>query len=109
MDRFLLDASGGIITTVYHDEMADRTFLKETQDVEPYLKRNAYGRNHTDGYTPSKDLRKVAEIPFVCIGLWKQIYGVDYLRLRGSEKRAFLRRVLNDPDLKNLRASPGAF
>lgn len=86
---------------------ADGSFaLQRSQDVEPALEANRRLRAEGDGYSPSRELRRIASIPTVVQFEWIRRYGVDPLA-RGNE--ALLRRLLNDPDWRHLRTAPGAF
>jgi len=80
--------------------------LRRSQDVEPALEANKRLRSDGDGYSPSRELRRVASIPTVVQFEWIRRYGVDPLA-RGNE--ALLRRLLNDPDWRHLRTAPGGF
>ena len=80
--------------------------LRRSQDVAPALEANKRLQGAGDGYTPSRDLRRVASIPTVVQFEWIRRCGVDPLA-RGNE--ALLRRLLNDPDWRHLRTAPGAF
>jgi hypothetical protein len=85
---------------------ADGKFiLKRTcHDVEPVLDSNKRLAASGDGYSPSRDLRRVASIPIGVVEMWKAIYGVDPLS-RGQER--LLTRLLNDPEWAWLRTAPG--
>ena len=64
-------------------------------------------REQTDNpknQTKDKVFRKVASIPVLVHELWKSMYGVDPLA-KGNE--AFLERLLNDPDWRELRTDTG--
>lgn len=80
--------------------------LRWSQDVEPILAANARRRLDGDGYSPSRELRRIASIPAVVQIEWIRRYGVDPLA-KGNEP--LLRRLLNDPEWRHLRAGPGRF
>lgn len=42
----------------------NKTRFVATQDVAPILEANKTARNHNDGYSASRDLRRVASIPY---------------------------------------------
>lgn len=89
---------------VFH---SDGSFaLRRSQDVEPALEANKRLQAMGDGYSASRDLRRIASIPAVVQFEWIRRYGADPLA-RGNE--ALLRRLLNDPDWRHLRTAPGAF
>jgi len=78
--------------------------LRWSQDVEPVLVRNGRLRDRDDGYSRSRELRRVASIPAVVQLAWIRRYGADPLA-KGNE--ALLRRLLNDPEWRYLRTAPG--
>lgn len=76
-----------------------------TQDVEPILDHNKESYNDgTRGYTPSRDLRKIAEIPLIVAEDWLNRLGVDVFN---KDHAPAVRRLLNDPDYLYLRSAPG--
>jgi hypothetical protein len=92
----------GAVETWYH-EQADGTFIIETrQDVAPIIERNKALTAANDGFTPTRDVARVASIPVVVQYEWLKRYGVDVFD-REHEKR--VRRLLNDPEWRYLRTS----
>lgn len=76
-----------------------------TQDVQPILDFNKemFG-DPGRGYTPSKDMRHIAEIPLVVAEEWKNRFGVDVFN---KDHAPAVKRLLNDPDWRYLRTAPG--
>lgn len=75
------------------------------QDVEPILDLNKAAYNDgTRGYTPSRDLRKIAEIPLIVAEKWRNELGVDVFN---KDHAPAVRRLLNDPEYLYLRTAPG--
>lgn len=75
-------------------------------DVQPILDFNKEMANSGDGYTPSRDMRRIASIPLVILEKWKNEMGVDIFNKDHARK---IRQLLNDPDWRYLRTSPGRF
>jgi hypothetical protein len=71
--------------------------------VEPLIERNKALRNMDDGYSPSRELRRVASIPAVIVDQWYR----EGFNIFDPENRAELRRRLNDPDNLAWRTAPG--
>lgn len=86
------------------DESENRFNLQLRADIKNVIERNKKLANQNDGYSPSREWRRVATIPLIVVEMWKKIYGTNPLA-RGNEK--LLRRLLNDPDLRGLRTSSG--
>lgn len=79
--------------------------IHSVQDVAPILERNKAMANHNDGYTPSREMRRVAFIPDIIRQKWLNEEGWDAYRphLYGDKLVA----KLNDPDWRYLRTAPG--
>jgi len=76
-----------------------------TQDVQPILDHNKEAYNDgTRGYTPSRDMRKIAEIPLIIAEKWRNELGVDVFDRNHADA---VRRLLNDPEYLYLRTAPG--
>lgn len=78
--------------------------VRKTQDVTPILDHNKALANHDDGYSRSREMRRVASIPLVVIEQWRA-EGFDLLS--GNFDRKELRRRLNDSDNRFFRTAPG--
>jgi len=97
--------AGGAPIQVYHeDSMGEKIAIETVQDVSPILEANAqeYNSGH-DGYTPSRDMRKVAEIPLVEVQRLMQ-EGINIFD-RGDWPK--IAAKLDDPDWQKFRTAPG--
>jgi hypothetical protein len=92
------------VQTFFKDNHDGTYTVMSTQENDPILERNKAMANHNDGYSPSRELRRAASIPFLLIEKWKQEEGVNVLRSDGAD---FLKRKLNDADYAHLRTAPG--
>jgi hypothetical protein len=59
---YLFRSSAGVDHWMIED--GKETRFAATQDVAPALELNKAMAGHNDGYTPSRDLRRVASIPY---------------------------------------------
>jgi len=75
-----------------------------SQAVEPILTLNRAMAAENDGYTPSRELRRVASIPLNLILRWKLEEGWDAFDPAHADRLA---RKLNDPEFHYLRTAPG--
>jgi hypothetical protein len=92
------------IHTIISDDV-DGVAVKTVQDVEPILDANKEAYNSgRDGYTPSRAMKKVGEIPFVVAEMWMRVYGVDVFN---KDHIPAVRRLLNSSDWRHLRTAPG--
>lgn len=98
------ERAGGLLTTWQQDAATGKIVVGRFQDVEPILKRNREIAAEGDGFTPSRSMRYLAEIPNVVAEIWMQ-EGINIYRPR--EHAAAIRKKLNDPEWRHLRTSPG--
>lgn len=92
----------GSVEVWYHAQ-PDGTFVIETrQDVSRILERNKALRAENDGFTPSRDVARVASIPVVVQYEWLKRYGINVFDGDHGES---VRRLLNDPEWRYLRTS----
>ena len=74
-------------------------------DLQANLDHNVRLQNDgSNGFSPSRDMQKVASIPLSLAEHWKKAYGVDIFNRDHDEK---ILRLLNDPDLRKLRTDNG--
>lgn len=99
-----LGADNGVETIVHHDDDGDRLIIERAQDVQPILDHNKRLFTHNDGYSPSRELRRVASIPLVVVEKWLREDGIDVFNKDHAEA---VRRKLNDPAYAHLRTAPG--
>lgn len=98
----LFTSSAGIAHSMIEDE--NGTAFAALGETDPIIERNKAMANHNDGYSPSRELRRVAHIPWIIIQKWKNEEGWDALDPDHSDK---LMQKLNDPDWAYLRTSEG--
>jgi len=93
----------GMRTRIFDD--VDGVGVKTSQDVEPILEANKDSYNSgRDGFTPSRAMKKVAEIPLVVAEKWRNEYGIDVL---DKDHAPAVRRLLNSSEWLYLRTAPG--
>lgn len=93
------------IETIFHDRPDTDGFTLETrQDISSIIEANKKAQNEGDGYTPSRDMKHVATVPFIVLQIWAQEAGVEMSDPAFSE---IIKRKLNDSDLKYFRTGMG--
>jgi hypothetical protein len=106
-DWQLLHRSEGGTAHYWRDTEAGAE-IKSVTDVAPILEQNKAKANHNDGYSPSRELRRVGAIPFALIYQWLEKDGVNVMNAgHDPHAAAYLMRKLNDPDYRYLRTAPG--
>jgi len=107
MARFFdYDGMTGQAEFFHYNEENGAMTIETRQDVEPILNANKRAMNDGDGYTPSRDMKRIASIPLNIVELWKEKYGIDLFNKNHAQG---VRRLLNDPDWRYLRTSGGIF
>lgn len=105
MARFMgYDPALGLMESFH--AVADDFAIETRQDVEPIIESNKRLANDGDGFTPSRDMRRIATVPLVVAEKWRNELGVDIFNRNHAGK---VRALLNDPDWRFLRTSPGRF
>jgi phosphoenolpyruvate synthase/pyruvate phosphate dikinase len=99
------DADG----TSYYFESDGKMTVKTTQDVNPILKKNKQLYTLNDGYSHSKDLKRVASIPSLVLTLWAKEYNGtnNWFAIPKEERQKILRLKLNSSDFRYFRTAPG--
>lgn len=99
---FSSDPNGLVKTWI---DNGDDTFTIKTEqsNESQILERNKAMYNHNDGYTPSREMQRVASIPLVVI----EAYQAKGINLYAPENEYFLQRILDDGDYRFFRTAPG--
>ena len=98
------DIELGLVDRIEYDPIDDTMIRSRTQECAPILERNKILLNEGDGYTPSRDMRRVASIPVVLIEKWMKEEGINAFDKNDWDKVA---AKLDDPELRFLRTAPG--
>lgn len=108
MSGRLLDSWCGVKETFHYDRSSDLTTVSISQDCQRILDNNKELENHTDGYSKSRELRRVASIPLAVYEKWMREDGVNLMRMPKEEKKVYLKLKLDDPDWKHLNTAKKA-
>jgi hypothetical protein len=95
--------------TKYFFEDDGTLTVKNSQDVEPILKKNKRMYNDGNGYSASKDLKRVASIPTLVLTLWAKEYNGsnNWFGLPADERKKILKRKLNSNEFRYFRTASG--
>ena len=77
---------------------------RAVQEVDPILEANKAEVTHNDGYSPSRELKRVARIPMGLIHYWREVEGWDAFDPANSAK---LMQKLNSNEFHMLRTAEG--
>ena len=95
--------------TKYFFEDDGTLTVKNSQDVNPILKKNKRMYNDGDGYSASKDLKRVASIPTLVLTLWAKEYNGsnNWFGIPNEERKKILKRKLNSNEFRYFRTASG--
>lgn len=99
----LLTSAAGVRYT-WEDQGDGNYLIHGTQDLSGILDNNKAQANHNDGYSKSREMRRVATIPHIIRNLWLQDEGWDCYDEANADK---LMRKLNCSDWRHLRTAEG--
>lgn len=100
--RHLLRSSAGIDHWIISDGKDTR--YESTQETDAITDRNRAMATHNDGYSPSRELRRVASIPYI-VGLkWLNEEGWWFMDPEHADKLA---QKLNSSEWMYLRTAEG--
>jgi hypothetical protein len=86
------------------DDAEDKVIIRRIVDVEPRIEANKKLQNATDGYTPSRDLRRIASIPPSIVHKWMVEDGIN---IYDRNHWPAVMRKLRDPDWRWLKTVSG--
>lgn len=93
-----------MIRTRLEEDSDGSLIVHRLADVEPILELNKALATSGDGYTPSREMRRAASIPFAIVEKWRNELGVDVLN---PDHIGAVRRLLNSNEYAFLRTAPG--
>lgn len=103
MDRtYLFRSSAGIDHWMIQDGKDTR--FASTQDTTPILEQNKAAANHNDGYSASRELRRVASVPYIVALKWLNEEGWWMFDPACADKLA---AKLNSSEWQHLRTAEG--
>ena len=94
---------GVLLEEAEYDHTTDQLVIRRTQDCNPILEHNKEQALWTDGYTPSREMRRVAQIPNIIVEQWMK----EGVNIFDDNCWPEIRRRLNDPEWRHLRTCSG--
>src|SRR5215469_6219006 len=104
MKRLLQVQADGITEIFHMDELTGEITIERVQDVELVIEANKRAQVAGDGFSPSRELREIAEIPMGVVELWRTVLGVDIFN---RNHWPAVKRLLRNSDWRHLRTSSG--
>ena len=83
--------------TKYYFEGDGKITIQNSQDVNPILEKNKKLYNHNDGYSKTKELKRVASIPTLVLTIWAKEYNGsnNWFGIPKNERSKILKQKLN--------------
>ena len=96
--------------TRYIQESDGKLTINNHQDLNPLLERNKKLYTSNDGYTASREMRRVASVPPIILQLWTKEYNGsnNWWALPKEIQKTIMRTKLNSNEFKYFRTSEGS-
>ena len=98
------------VKTRYIQESDGKLTINSQQNLNPLLDRNKKLYTQNDGYTASRDMRRVASIPPIILQLWTKEYNGsnNWWALPKEIQKKIMRTKLNSSEFKYFRTAEGS-
>ena len=100
----------GLKQTVYSkDDTENKIIINEKVNINPHLQHNKTLYNHNDGYSKSRELKRVASIPTIALSVWANEYNGDsnWFGLPKEVQKKILKEKLNSSEFRYFRTAEG--
>jgi len=91
------------------DEMEKKIVVNEEVNIDPHLKHNKRLLNLNDGYSKSRDLKRVASIPTLALSVWANEYNGNnnWFGLPKEVQKKILKKKLNSTEFRYFKTAEG--
>ena len=100
----------GLKQTVYSkDDTENKIIINEKVNINPHIQHNKTLYNHNDGYSKSRELKRVASIPTIALSVWANEYNGDsnWFGLPKEVQKKILKEKLNSSEFRYFRTAEG--
>ena len=100
----------GLKQTVYSkDDTENKIIINEKVNINPHLQHNKALYNHNDGYSKSRELKRVASIPTIALSVWAKEYNGDsnWFGLPKEVQKNILKKKLNSSEFRYFKTAEG--
>jgi hypothetical protein len=96
-------------TTYMKDDMEGKIAVKEEVNIDSHLKHNKRLLNLNDGYSKSRDLKRVASIPTLALSVWANEYNGsnNWFGLPADVQKKILKKKLNSIEFRYFKTAEG--
>ncbi len=99
-----------LVNTTYHSDDANKQVVIERNvDYKPIINHNKKMYTQNEGYSKSRDLKRVASIPTLVLELWTKEYNGtgNWFALPKEVQQKILKTKLNSNEFQYFRTAPG--
>ena len=95
--------------TRYIQESDGKLTVNNQQNLNPLIKRNKKLYTQNDGYTASRDMRRIASVPPIILQIWTKEYNGtrNWWALPKDTQKKILRVKLNSNEFRYFKTSEG--
>tara|TARA_R100000808_G_scaffold3605_4_gene12621 strand:+ start:740 stop:1072 length:333 start_codon:yes stop_codon:yes gene_type:complete len=96
-------------TTFIKDDLDGKIAIKEEVNIDSHLKHNKKLFTLNNGYSKSKDLKRVASIPTIALSVWANEYNgsSNWFALPHQVQKQILKKKLNSNEFRYFRTAEG--
>ena len=96
--------------TKYIKESDGKLTINNQQNLNPLMKRNKELYTSNDGYTASRDMRRIASVPPIILQIWTKEYNGtrNWWALPKEIQKKIMRQKLNSSEFRYFRTSEGS-
>tara|TARA_Y100001937_G_scaffold31829_1_gene45571 strand:+ start:247 stop:579 length:333 start_codon:yes stop_codon:yes gene_type:complete len=96
-------------TTYMKDDMEGKIVTKEEVNIDPHIKHNKRLFNLNDGYSKSREMKRVASIPTLALSVWANEYNgsSNWFALPKEVQKKILKQKLNSNEFRYFRTAEG--
>ena len=96
-------------TTFVGDDAEKQITIGEEQNIDSHIKHNKELYNSNDGYSPSRELKRVASIPILALQIWAKEYNGNnnWWALPKDTQNKILKQKLNSGDYNYFKTAKG--
>ena len=96
-------------TTYMKDDMDGKIAIKEEVNIDSHLKHNKRLLTLNDGYSKSRDLKRVASIPTIALSVWANEYNGsrNWFSLPKEVQKKILKKKLNSSEFRYFKTAEG--
>jgi hypothetical protein len=100
----------GSVKTNWIQESDGKLTVNNQQNLNPLMERNKKLYNHNNGYSQSKDFKRVASVPPLILQIWTKEYNGtnNWWGLPKDTQKKIMRTKLNSSEFKYFRTAEGS-